>query len=105
MRPARGNTVGGYGIWLYGPGAAGAPKLAPAAWQWQSPARVLKKTRAAPIVDLEMTARESTLRVSQGESVMQFMRRVLGCGRDLLLALWAIGVLAFCVLGLAGAMH
>jgi len=36
---------------------------------------------------------------------MQYMRRVLGCGRDLLLALWAIGVLAFCVLGLAGAMH
>jgi hypothetical protein len=58
-----------------------------------------------PIVDLEMTARESALRVSQGESVMQFMRRVLGYGRDLLLALWAIGVLAFCVLGLAGAMH
>jgi hypothetical protein len=26
-------------------------------------------------------------------------------GRDLLLALWALGVLAFCVLGLAGAMH
>jgi hypothetical protein len=58
-----------------------------------------------PIVDLELTARESALRVSQGESVMQFMRRVLGYGRDLMLALWAIGVLAFCVLGLAGAMH
>ena len=71
----------------------------------QSTARVLKKPRAVPIVDLEMTARESALRVSQGESVMQFMRRVLGYGRDLLLALWAIGVLAFCVLGLAGAMH
>jgi hypothetical protein len=74
-------------------------------FEWQSTARALKKPRAVPIVDLEMTARESALRVSQGESVMQFMRRVLGCGRDLLLALWAIGVLAFCVLGLAGAMH
>jgi hypothetical protein len=58
-----------------------------------------------PIVGLELTARESALRVSQGESVMQFMQRVLGYGRDLMLALWAIGVLAFCVLGLAGAMH
>ena len=31
--------------------------------------------------------------------------RLLGYGRDLMLAAWAIGVLAFCVLGLAGAMR
>lgn len=31
--------------------------------------------------------------------------RLLGLGRDLMLAVWAIGVLAFCVLGLAGAMR
>jgi hypothetical protein len=55
-------------------------------FDWQSTARALKKPRAVPIVDLEMTARESALRVSQGESVMQFMRRVLGYGRDLLAA-------------------
>jgi len=36
---------------------------------------------------------------------MYFMRQMLGCGRDLMLAAWAIGVLAFCVLGLAGAIH
>jgi hypothetical protein len=30
--------------------------------------------------------------------------RLLGYGRDVFLAVWAIGVLAFCVLGLAGAM-
>lgn len=31
--------------------------------------------------------------------------RLLGCGRALLLAAWVIGVLAFCVLGLASAMR
>ncbi len=31
--------------------------------------------------------------------------RLLGLGRNLTLAAWAIGVLAFCVLGLAGAMR
>ena len=31
--------------------------------------------------------------------------RLLGYGRALLLAVWAIGVLAFCVLGLASAMR
>jgi hypothetical protein len=31
--------------------------------------------------------------------------RLLGFGRDVMLAVWAIGVLAFCVLGLAGAMR
>jgi len=36
---------------------------------------------------------------------MHFMRQMLGFGRDLVLATWAIGVLAFCVLGLAGAIH
>jgi hypothetical protein len=30
--------------------------------------------------------------------------RLLGYGRSVLLAVWAIGVLAFCLLGLAGAM-
>jgi hypothetical protein len=30
--------------------------------------------------------------------------RLLGYGRDLLLAVWAIGVLAFCVAGVAEAM-
>jgi len=57
-----------------------------------------------------------------GETVMHFLRqlaldsrchgcgarhglmRLLGYGRNLMLAVWAIGVLAFCVLGLAGAM-
>ena len=33
------------------------------------------------------------------------LRRLLGYGRDLMLVAWAIGVLAFCVLGLAGAMR
>lgn len=33
------------------------------------------------------------------------LSRLLGYGRDLMLAAWAIGVLAFCVLGLAGAMR
>ena len=58
----------------------------------------------------------------RGENVMQFLKdivmnsaghargarywlvRLLGYGRDLVLAVWAVGVLAFCVLGLAGAM-
>jgi len=43
--------------------------------------------------------------MSQGESAMHFMRQVLGYGRDFVLAMWAIGVLAFCVLGLAGAIR
>jgi hypothetical protein len=30
--------------------------------------------------------------------------RLLGYGRDVMLAVWAIGVLAFCVVGLAEAM-
>ena len=36
---------------------------------------------------------------------MQFMRQILGFGRDFALTVWAVGVLAFCVLGLAGAIH
>jgi len=36
---------------------------------------------------------------------MYFMRQMLGYGRDLMLTLWAVGVLAFCVLGLAGAIR
>ena len=48
---------------------------------------------------------ERDVRVGQGETVMHFMRQMLGFGRDFVLAAWAIGVLAFCVLGLAGAIH
>jgi len=33
------------------------------------------------------------------------LSRLVGIGRDLMLAAWAIGVLAFCVLGIAGAMR
>ena len=33
------------------------------------------------------------------------LARLLGYGRAFLLAVWAIGVLAFCVMGLAGAIH
>ena len=43
--------------------------------------------------------------MSQGESAMHFVRQVLGYGRDFVLAMWAIGVLAFCLLGLAGAIR
>ena len=32
------------------------------------------------------------------------LMHILGYGRDLMLTVWVIGVLAFCVLGLAGAM-
>jgi hypothetical protein len=39
-----------------------------------------------------------------GRSARYGLVRLLGYGRDLMLAAWAIGVLAFCVLGLAGAM-
>ena len=33
------------------------------------------------------------------------LKRLLGYGRDFMLAAWAIGVLAFCVMGLAGAIR
>jgi hypothetical protein len=41
---------------------------------------------------------------SHGRGARHGLVRLLGYGRDLMLAVWAIGVLAFCVLGLAGAM-
>ena len=40
-----------------------------------------------------------------GCGVRHGLVRLLGFGRDVMLAVWAIGVLAFCVLGLAGAMR
>ncbi|HWW33207.1 MAG TPA: hypothetical protein VNY70_07565 [Steroidobacteraceae bacterium] len=42
---------------------------------------------------------------SRNATARHGLSRLLGYGRDLMLAAWAIGVLAFCVLGLAGAMR
>jgi hypothetical protein len=40
----------------------------------------------------------------RGRGARYGLVRLLGYGRDVVLAVWAIGVLAFCVLGLAGAI-
>ena len=82
--------------------------------------RVLKGTAAR--VDRGRGLEPSkAARCGQGASVLRLLRliamdsrnatarhglsRLLGYGRDLMLAAWAIVVLAFCVLGLAGAMR
>jgi len=40
----------------------------------------------------------------QGCGARHGLVRLLGYGRDLMLAMWAVGILAFCVAGLAEAM-
>lgn len=42
---------------------------------------------------------------SAGWGARHDLARLLGYGRDLALALWAIAVLAFCILGLVGALR
>ncbi len=52
----------------------------------------------------EGPGRSRAARCGQGESVMHFPRLIV-MARDLMLAAWAVGILAFCVLGIAGAMR